>query len=95
MAMRPLADGVCEMKRLYIVPDARGAGIGRALALAVIEQAWRARYRFMRLDTLGRLRAAMTLYASLGFKVRDPYYPNLLDGVVYWEKDLRNREQDA
>ncbi len=95
VAMRPQADGSCEMKRLYIVPDARGAGIGRALALAAIEQARRAGYRFMRLDTLGRLHEAMSLYASLGFKVRDPYYPNPLDGVVYWEKDLRDREHDA
>ena len=95
VAMRPVADGVCEMKRLYIAPDGRDAGIGRALAMAVIELARRAGYHLMRLDTLERLHEAMTLYASLGFKVRDPYYPNPLAGVVYWEKDLRNGKHDS
>jgi len=83
------------MKRLYIAPDGRDAGIGRALAMAVIELARRAGYHLMRLDTLERLHEAMTLYASLGFKVRDPYYPNPLAGVVYWEKDLRNGKHDS
>ena len=55
----------------------------------------RAGYHLMRLDTLERLHEAMTLYASLGFKVRDPYYPNPLAGVVYWEKDLRNGKHDS
>ena len=95
VAMRQQTDGVCEMKRLYIVPDARGAGIGRTLALAVIERARRAGYCTMRLDTLARLREAMALYASLDFKVGDPYYPNPLGGVVYWEKDLREAEYGA
>ena len=45
-------------------------------------------YGLMRLDTLDRLETAMKLYESLGFRRRDPYYDNPLDGVVYWELDL-------
>ena len=88
VALRPLDAGRCEMKRLYVRPFARGTGLGRRLAEAVLAQARRRGYRSMCLDTLERLAEAVTLYRSLGFRSVSPYYPNPLEGVTYWELDL-------
>jgi ribosomal protein S18 acetylase RimI-like enzyme len=89
VGLRPLdPPGVCEMKRLYVEPDHRGAGIGRALAEAVLDAARRRGYHQMRLDTVASMTAARSLYRSLGFEPRPPYYDNPLDDVVYMERTL-------
>jgi GNAT superfamily N-acetyltransferase len=88
VAMRKLESGVCEMKRLYVRPLYQGLGIGRSLAITVIEKAKIAGYDTMRLDTLDKLKTAIKLYVDIGFKECIPYYKNPLPGVVYWELDL-------
>jgi ribosomal protein S18 acetylase RimI-like enzyme len=89
VAVRRLEDDICEMKRLYVRPEGRGAGLGRRLAQRIIVAARSLGYASMRLDTLDRLTGAMRLYESLGFRRIDPYYGNPLPGVVYWELDLK------
>jgi ribosomal protein S18 acetylase RimI-like enzyme len=88
VALRRFGDGIGEMKRLFVRPEYRGQGVGRALALRVLQEAIAAGYGFIRLDTLARLKEAMRLYQSLGFKQIKPYYANPLDDVVYWELAL-------
>jgi len=88
VAMRKLESGVCEMKRLYVRPLYQGLGIGRSLAITVIEKAKLAGYDTMRLDTLDKLKTSIKLYFDIGFKECIPYYKNPLPGVVYWELDL-------
>jgi putative acetyltransferase len=88
VAMRPFREGICEMKRLYIRPVARGTGTGRDLAVEIIRRARVAGYRKMVLDTLESLQAARKLYLSLGFVEVAPYYNNPLNGVLYMERDL-------
>lgn len=89
VGVRPLAEpGACEMKRLHVSPDARGAGIGRALAVAAIAAAIDAGYVAMRLDTLPAMVAAQTLYRRLGFEITPPYYDSPLSGTIFMKKML-------
>ena len=88
VAMRPLEPGVCEMKRLYVAPAGRGAGLGRQLALAIIEAARVRGYAEMRLDTLASMGEAQALYRSLGFTEIGAYYATPVEGTVFMSLTL-------
>ncbi len=89
VALRPLGEpGICEMKRLYVTPRARGQGLGRLLCERLILEARRIGYRTMRLDTLPRLVAAGRTYGALGFRPIADYNGNPIEGVHFFEKDL-------
>jgi putative acetyltransferase len=91
-ALRQLAGEICEMKRLYVRPEYRGArtaegvSIGRALALAVVTQARALGYRRLRLDTVaGKMDAAIRLYQSMGFVEIPAYYSSPIPNTIYLE----------
>ena len=88
VGLRKLSDGVCEMKRLYVKEQFRGLGLGRALAEAVIKEAQKIGYNYMRLDTVPSMEVARALYSSLGFKQTRPYRYNPIEGAVFMELRL-------
>src|SRR6266571_4673659 len=78
VGLKPLAAGIAEIKRLYVVEDARGAGVGRKLAEGALEAAAAKGYERARLDThRPSMGAAVALYRRLGFVEIPPYGPDL------------------
>lgn len=71
--LKPLKPGVGEIKRMYLRPEARGAGLGRAVLNALLAHAESARYTQVWLDSAGFMESAHSLYRSAGFSDIDPY----------------------
>lgn len=89
VALRDAGGGRCEMKRLFIRPDARGLGAGRALVDRAIEEARALGYDAMVLDTLPSMVSARALYETLGFADIAPYRENPVPGARYLGRTLR------
>ena len=89
IAMRPLENEICEMKRLFVRDAFRGQQIGKQLVGRVIDEAKVEGYSKMRLDTYPpRMGKAVSMYESFGFRPIPPYYHNPHQGVLFMELDL-------
>jgi ribosomal protein S18 acetylase RimI-like enzyme len=89
VALKPLTARIAEIKRLYVLPEARGGGVGRMLAKRAVALASAKGYRRVRLDThRPSMVAAMALYRRLGFVEIAPYGPDLGGEIAFFEKRL-------
>jgi uncharacterized protein YjbI with pentapeptide repeats len=89
VAVRPLGDGICEVKRLYVRPGHRGKGLGRRLAEGVIAEATAIGYKQMRLDSLTSLNEAAVRRANLAATTRLAFgSAQLYSTASYQARDL-------
>lgn len=88
VGLRPWDGTICEMKRLYVRPEARGRGLARRLILALVDEARRLGYTRMHLDTLPMMHDAQALYAAIGFTDIAPYYDTPIAGTRFMSRKL-------
>lgn len=88
VALRPLSDTTCEMKRLFVRPAFRGQNLGRRLVERVISDARDIGYTCMVLDTLPFMHSALRLYDEVGFVQRSAYYDTPLPETIFMELRL-------
>ena len=89
VALHAIDQAICEMKRLYLRPQARGQGLGRLLTERIISEARAAGYKVIRLDTVGPvMQDAVALYRKLGFEEIAAYRINPNPGTLYLELKL-------
>jgi putative acetyltransferase len=72
-ALRHLDEGSAEIKRMYVRPQYRGQGVGRAVLAALEAQALGAGARALLLETGFDQPEALALYESAGYRRRERY----------------------
>ncbi len=91
--LKRLPDGTCEIKRMYVVPEARRTGVARALLTALEEAARALGYRVVRLDTGSRQPHAQALYEACGY-LRVGNFNNNPAAAFHGEKRLDEGQLD-
>jgi len=83
VALRGIDRERCEAKRLYVLPEFRSGGIGRALLEWVIAEARAIGYREMVGDTMPVMDRALAMYDRMGFERTGPYGDEPTTGAIY------------
>ena len=79
VGLKPFGGGAAELKRLYVLPEGRGHGLGEALCRACVAGAREHSYSRLLLDTDRGLSHANAVYERLGFSDVPKYYDNPMD----------------
>ena len=68
LASTGAASDVCELRKMYFLPELRGLGAGKVLMQTCLDAARQYSYREVYLETLTGMDAAVKLYERTGFK---------------------------
>ena len=85
--VKRLSDEACEIKRMYVVPEGRGLGVGRALLEALEGAARGLGYSVARLDTGPRQPGAERMYRDAGYQPIGNFNDNPV-ATFFGEKQL-------
>lgn len=88
VALRALEKDACELKRLFVRPAYRSAGVGRALVDRILADAWEIGYRYVRLDTFPFMESALGMYERYGFRAIPCYNDNPAPSAIFLQLDL-------
>ena len=88
--LRPLGEGVVELKHFFLAREVRGRGLGRVLLAGVEEVARAVGARRIVLDTAAPLTEAAALYRSAGYG-SIPRYNDNPHGSAWFGRDLEGR----
>jgi GNAT superfamily N-acetyltransferase len=89
--VKDLGDGACEIKRMYVVPEARNEGRGRELLEALEEASRKLGYERVRLDTGPRQPYSQRMYRAAGYEPIENFNGNPI-ATFFGEKALRYEE---
>lgn len=62
---------ICELQRMYLLPEARGLGIGKRLMELCMEKAKEFGYQKIYIESLPQMKSAIALYKKSGFEFLD------------------------
>jgi len=72
VGLQPQEHGVCELRKMYLMPEHRGRGIGKTLLYHVIQRARERGFVEIRLETAAVLKEAVAMYERVGFQRYEP-----------------------
>lgn len=86
--VRKIDGTTAELKRMFVDPNYRGLQLGQQILQKALDTAKQLGYKYIRLDTVPHMHAAIKLYKTAGFYEIEPYRFNPIDGAIYMEKEL-------
>jgi GNAT superfamily N-acetyltransferase len=88
IALRPYDGQRAEAKRLYVRPEYRGRGLGRALLERIFEEARDLGYQEVLGHTLPVMKDALVLYERIGFEHCEPFEAEPKEGAIFLSRKI-------
>ena len=86
--IRKIDGTTAELKRMFVDPTYRGLQLGQQILQQALNETKQLGYKYIRLDTVPHMQAAIKLYKAAGFYDIEPYRFNPIEGAIYMEKEL-------